>query len=89
MAHSMAMMEKAEPRGRKKLHHMEIHPAKNGGHMVMHHFASGSGYQEPQTHVFGPEQGEEMMAHVAKHAKVKMDAEEKGEPEGMKDEEGE
>ena len=89
MAHAMATMEKQETRGRKKLHHLEIHPAKNGGHMVMHHFAGNGGYQEPATHVFGPEQGAEMMAHVMKHAKVQMDAEEKGEPSGMKDEEGE
>ena len=72
MEHAKVTMEKPETRGRKKLHHLEIHPAKNGGHMVMHHFASDNGYQEPATHVFGPEQGEEMMDHVAKHAKVKM-----------------
>ena len=72
MAHAMATVEREETRGRKKLHHLEIHPAKNGGHMVMHHFSSDRGYQEPATHVFGPDEGEEMMAHVAKHAKVKM-----------------
>lgn len=79
MAHSMAQMEKPETRGRKKLHHLEIHPAKNGGHMVMHHYHSERGYMEPATHVFGPEQGEEMMAHVMKHAKVNAPAGEKDE----------
>ena len=82
MALAESRMEKHETRGRKKLHHLEVHPAHNGGHMVMHHYHSSGAYQEPATHVFGPDQGHEMMAHIAKHAKVKMgEAEEKAEPE--------
>lgn len=76
MAYAEVKVEKKEARGRKKLHHIEIHPAKNGGHMVQHHYHHDMTYHEPEHHVFGPEQGEEMMAHVMKHAKVKMDNEE-------------
>ena len=85
--HSMAMAEKAETRGRKKLSELVIRPGANGGHMVEHRFSNYRGYQEPKTHVFGPEQGEEMMAHVAKHAKVKIGEAEEKEPMEEGDEE--
>lgn len=72
-----------------EMHHMEIHPAENGGHTVMHHFkhkASKSGAfretPEPEHHVFGPNEGHEMLAHVANHLGVKeMPAEEEPEVE--------
>jgi hypothetical protein len=74
-----------------ELHHLEIHPAKNGGHTVHHHFmpkpASRSGAfmgpEEPEHHVFGPEEGHEMLAHVAHHLGIKpvAEREEDEEPE--------
>ena len=73
-----------------KLHHMEIHPAENGGHMVMHHFAHSMSKNgavmsmpEPERHVFGPEQGHEMLAHLANELKLKesQDKEPTGEEE--------
>ena len=73
MAYAQAVMEHgSERRGRRKLHHLEVHPAHNGGHAVHHHYHQGDGaYREPAVHVFGPEEGHEMMKHIAKHAKVK------------------
>lgn len=70
---AMAMAEaKHETRGRKKIHHLEIHPGKNGGHAVHHHHVHTDGhYSEPEIHVFGESEGHEMMKHIAKHAKVK------------------
>ena len=56
-----------------ELHHMEIHPAENGGHTVQHHFKSKRGkgpfmeHPEPEHHVFGPEDHEKMMSHISEH----------------------
>ena len=59
----------------KKIRRMEIEPAENGGHTITHHFKEspthssksgmGMSYTEPERHVFGPEDGHEMLAHVA------------------------
>jgi hypothetical protein len=64
-----------EKRSYKKLSHIEIKPVKgeNGGHIVTHHYQSdGMSYKAPETHMFGKDEGSEMMAHVAKHMKVSM-----------------
>lgn len=63
-----------------KLRRIEIEPAENGGHTVTHHFKESPkhsakqgmsmGYVEPEHHVFGPEQGHEMLAHVANHLSI-------------------
>jgi len=63
-----------------KIRRIEIEPAENGGHTVTHHFKEspthssksglGSTYVEPEHHVFGPEQGHEMLAHVANHLEI-------------------
>ena len=57
-----------------ELHHMEIHPAENGGHVVEHHFKpkmqkSGAfmEHKEPEKHVFGPTQGAKMVSHLKEH----------------------
>lgn len=60
----------------KKLESMEIRPAENGGHTVMHNFAREAksqkmgdlymGRPESETHVFGADGGGEMMGHVMK-----------------------
>lgn len=68
----------------EKKHHVirriEIEPAENGGHTVTHHFKEtphhsskhgiGMSYTEPEHHVFGPEEGHEMLAHVANHLHI-------------------
>lgn len=78
------------PRSRKALHHLEVHPAKNGGHTIKHVFElkvkGGDGYPvgptpEPEEHVFGADQGHEAIEHIKKHAKIK-DEEPDEEPAG-------
>ena len=63
----------------ERLIRMEIEPAENGGHTVTHHLkpkmtksrdahsGMAMGYQEPEKHVFGADEGHEMLAHVANH----------------------
>jgi hypothetical protein len=71
-----AKSESSNKRGSyKKLHHIEIEPVKgeNGGHIVTHHYHSdGMSYKAPETHMFGKEDGAELMDHLAKHLKVAM-----------------
>ena len=76
---------------KREMRRMEIEPAENGGHTVTHHYRetpthSGKGgvqmaYQEPEHHVFGADQGHEMLAHLANHLNIpegkKMEAPEK------------
>ena len=66
-------------RGRNKkpvLDHLRMEEAENGGHVVEHHFESGNGYHEPETHVFSkPLDGDakpqlpegHVLTHIAKH----------------------
>lgn len=65
----------------KELHKIEIVPAENGGHTVHHHHREvrrdskshggvAQTYHEPESHVFGPHEGHEMLAHVANHLKI-------------------
>lgn len=61
-----------------KLHHIEIHPGKDGGHKVIHHHersmgrdgkaSSGFSYGPMQEveHYFGKGEDHEMMAHIEK-----------------------
>lgn len=63
----------------KKLHHIEVHPGKNGGHKVVHEFertpskrdggmSSGMYMDRPaaEEHLFGPEGSESaVMDHIA------------------------
>lgn len=59
---------------KKEISRVEIEPAENGGHTVTHHFKEAmregrhgiqSSYIEPEHHVFGQDEGHEMLAHVA------------------------
>lgn len=63
----------------KKIHHIEVHPGKNGGHRVVHEYErmpahskgsmSGGMYMErpePEEHLFGKGEHAKMMAHVGK-----------------------
>lgn len=72
---------------RKKLDHVRIEPAENGGHTVEHHFEHQDGpYREPEQHVFGKGEHEKMLAHVANALKLPEPAAEEhgegGEEEG-------
>lgn len=63
----------------KVIRRIEIEPAENGGHTVSHHYKesakrdgkSHSGMAmmmpEPEHHVFGKDEGHEMLAHIANH----------------------
>lgn len=64
----------------KKLRSIEIEPAENGGHTVTHRYREqpthsskngmGMAYVEPESHVFGPDEGHKMLAHVANHLEI-------------------
>ena len=64
----------------KMIRRIEIEPSENGGHTVTHHYkempthSSKEGvsmrYTEPEHHVFGKEEGHDMLAHVANHLKI-------------------
>jgi hypothetical protein len=74
-AHGYFSKEETDKRAaskKKTLDHIRIHHADNGGHIVEHSFNSEGGmYHEPERHVFGDGEGDKMLAHVAKHMKVK------------------
>lgn len=69
--HEASVPKEEERRGRKKLHHLRVHPVDGGGHLITHHAASEYGHEEKpyRTHVFGKEEGSAAADHVAKHAK--------------------
>lgn len=62
---------------KKQLEEMRIRPAENGGHLITHEFKRSMkseklgdiGYSRPpsEEHVFGPQDGAKMMAHISKH----------------------
>jgi hypothetical protein len=73
--------------GHKEVESIRIEPAKNGGHTVRHSYKrmpvhrkggpnAGMGYDYPESEefVFGPDDGDKMIAHVRKHAGVKSGA---------------
>lgn len=67
-------VDRTERKGkRKKIHKVEVTRAKNGGHVVRHHFISGPDrpFEEPQEHVFGKGEGQALMAHLHKHLGVR------------------
>jgi hypothetical protein len=79
-----------EKRSYRQLEQIHIKKVKgpNGGHLVMHHFApSETAYHKPQEHMFGKDEGSDLMAHLAKHLGVKGEAsgEEKAEPENQEE----
>lgn len=60
---------KNRPKPKKVLREIRIEEAENGGHSITHHFTSYE--HDPETHVFGKEQGEEALLHIAQHANIK------------------
>jgi hypothetical protein len=79
---------------KRAIRRMEIEPAENGGHMVTHHMKEmpqhsskmgmSMAYQEPEKHVFGPDEGHEMLAHIANHLSIP----ERGEADEPEEDEG-
>lgn len=80
---------------KKHIRRIEIEPAENGGHTVTHHFKEtpshssksgiGMSYTEPERHVFGPEQGHDMLAHIANHLAIPEPDEKEGDEEEGED----
>lgn len=72
-------------KGSKELRSVEIEKADNGGHTVTHRFHSPEGpYHEPETHVFGKNEGKKLVEHLQNHLGIEMqgaEAEDKGEGE--------
>ena len=61
----------------KKLDHLRIYPGEDGGHTVEHHYSEdGLILHRPKTHVFGKDEGLDLMSHIADAAGVKIEAEE-------------
>ena len=64
---------------KKRIDEVRIKPTDDGGHLVTHHYKDAqregkhgvqSSYVEPESHVFGPKDGHEMLAHVANHLEI-------------------
>ncbi len=65
----------------KEIRRMEIEPAETGGHTVEHSYKSrpshsrkegmGTEYIEPEKFVFGKDEDEKMLGHIAKHLGLK------------------
>lgn len=60
-----------------EIRRMEIEPAENGGHMITHYYKEQAGrvneamrYHEPEKHVFGADEGHDMLAHIANHLEI-------------------
>lgn len=85
----------------KEIRRIEIEPAENGGHTVTHHYKESHSknrnshagiathYEEPEHHVFGKNQGHEMLAHVANHLAIPESGPTETEPDGDEESEGE
>lgn len=82
--------KEAKGRGERKakLNHISIHPVK-GGHRVVHHahemhsspYGPSGEPMDEKEHVFSAEQGEELLAHLSKHAKINIEPGEASEAE--------
>jgi hypothetical protein len=78
MLEAFGESRKREP---KKLHHIELMKGKSGGVIASHHYAEEPQMTEhkPEHHVFGPEDGDKLLAHVARHMGIPGAEEEEGE----------
>jgi hypothetical protein len=96
LSHEVHHMEihRSENGGHMIVHH--FHPLSHGldgGGVAMNYAVAPGGesfgeVKMPEHHVFGPEQGEEAMAHVAEHAGMKMAPQEKEyQPKAQEEEE--
>lgn len=66
----MASTPKAKKQA-KVLEHIRVTEAENGGHTLEHHHTSYD--HPPEMHVFGADEGAKLVAHLAKHAHIKLD----------------
>lgn len=67
MMHAMSMRPKPG-KMKKVMHTMELRPAEGGGAVAEHRFTGG---HEPETHVFGSDEGKKLAAHVMEHMGMK------------------
>jgi hypothetical protein len=82
MAKSSYREARTPAAGGKKLHHIELTRGKDGGHVARHHFENnGMHYHQPEEHIFGDDEGEELVGHLAKHMGIKPNKEEATEGE--------
>ena len=53
--------------GKKRLHHVEVHPGKNGGWTVEHHYSEDGGmmFHEPDLYAFS--NAKEALQHLSSH----------------------
>jgi len=66
----------ATPKARKmpkKIDHIEIHEADNGGHILRHIHTNYD--HPPEEHVFSPDQGHALVQHLMKHSNIALDTE--------------
>lgn len=55
----------------KKLSHLEVREAENGGHVITHHYVNdGMTFHKPVDHVYGADEGDMALSHIAKHAHI-------------------
>lgn len=57
------------PQAERTLDHIEIHGHQDGGRIIEHHFTSG----RPESYVFEPHEGQEMIDHLAEHVGIRDD----------------
>jgi hypothetical protein len=82
MAHAVYREAKTPQSKGKRLHHLEVHRGEDGGHRIVHHYHDdGMAYHPPKEHLFGKDEGPEVMAHIAKHAQIEHEPESDAEME--------
>jgi hypothetical protein len=85
--------ETPQKKAKKQLEEVHITRGKNGGHVVKHVYGFKGSTSEPwqaneeEEHIFGKEDGEELLAHLKKHMKIKGE-DESNEMEDEKDDSG-
>lgn len=76
-----------------KVNRMTIKKGKKGGHVITHHHEYQPGMiggSEDEDHVFGKDEGDEALKHIAKHMGMKTSSVQEHEPdEEARNEEGE
>lgn len=70
-AMAQAPTMKAPKMPKKELSHIELRESENGGHVAEHHFTSYE--HKPETHVFGPEDGGELISHLRENLNIGTD----------------
>ena len=75
MANSFQYREAVKDRtDEKKLAYLRLTPGEDGGHTVEHHYAEdGLVLHKPKTHVFGKDEGRELLSHLVEHAGINLE----------------